>query len=185
MKNKRMNRRTVLKGAGATAIGLPLLEEMFLTPALGCHSSDGGVPVRAFNVFFGLGIPAPLQSEGFAGVLEPLEPLRKKLLIMRDVDQVRCDESGINAHFDGASGLLRPNPQTGMPNRADHRLIRSSAEITTSMDCPKAWCRRWWRERFSGEAESVATFTVTILTALSPRGCRSNRGMYSTACLEP
>ncbi len=113
MKNKRMNRRTVLKGAGATAIGLPLLEEMFLTPALGCHSSDGGVPVRAFNVFFGLGIPAPLQSEGFAGVLEPLEPLRKKLLIMRDVDQVRCDESGINAHFDGASGAFTAQPPNG------------------------------------------------------------------------
>ena len=59
------------------------------------------VPVRAFNVFFGLGIPAPLQKEGFDGVLEPLKPLGKKLLIMRNVDQVRCDESGINAHFDG------------------------------------------------------------------------------------
>ena len=38
-------------------------------------------PVRAFNVFFGLGIPAPLQGEGFKGVLESLAPLSEKLLI--------------------------------------------------------------------------------------------------------
>ena len=44
-----------------------------------------------------------LQTEGFDGVLEPLKPLREKLLIMRDVDQVRADANGINAHFDGAT----------------------------------------------------------------------------------
>ncbi len=36
-------------------------------------------PVRAFNVFFGLGSPAPLQAEGFAGVLEPLERADQEL----------------------------------------------------------------------------------------------------------
>ncbi len=94
-----MNRRTMLKGLGGVAVGLPLLEEMVYSAA-GNVAKD--VPVRAFNVFFGLGIPAPLQKEGYEGVLEPLKPLRDKLLIMRDVDQVRCDVSGINAHFDGA-----------------------------------------------------------------------------------
>ena len=73
----------------------------------------GDPPVRAFNVFFGLGIPAPLQREGFDGVLEPLKPLREKLLIMRGVDQVRCDQSGINAHFDGASGAFTAEPPNG------------------------------------------------------------------------
>ena len=71
------------------------------------------VPVRAFNVFFGLGIPAPLQTEGYDGVLEPLKPLADKLLILRNVDQVRCDESGINAHFDGASGAFTAEPPNG------------------------------------------------------------------------
>ena len=108
MKNSRISRRTVLRGAGGVVIGLPLLEEM--TAAAGAESS---VPVRAFNVFFGLGIPAPLQTEKFAGVLEPLKPLRKKLLIMRNVDQLRCDEDGINAHFDGSSGAFTAEPPNG------------------------------------------------------------------------
>ena len=97
----------MLKGLGTVAIGLPLLEEMLVA------AQPAVVPVRAFNVFFGLGIPAPLQTEGFDGILEPLKPLKDKLLIMRNVDQVRCDESGINAHFDGASGAFTAEPPDG------------------------------------------------------------------------
>lgn len=110
MKNSRINRRTMLKGLGTVAIGLPLLEEMIVSSAVAAQNAP---PVRAFNVFFGLGIPAPLQTEGFDGVLEPLKPLSRKLLIMRNVDQVRCDESGINAHFDGASGAFTAEPPSG------------------------------------------------------------------------
>ena len=102
-----LSRRTVLRGAGGIVVGLPLLEEMWASAA-GIE-----VPVRAFNVFFGLGVPAPFQEEGFEGVLEPLRPLAEKLLILRDVDQVRCDEAGINAHFDGSSGAFTAEPPNG------------------------------------------------------------------------
>nr|MCS5628196.1 DUF1552 domain-containing protein [Planctomycetota bacterium] len=44
---------------------------------------------------------------------EPLEPLSRKLLIMRNIDQVRCDEKGINAHFDGASGAFTAEAPNG------------------------------------------------------------------------
>ena len=111
MKTNRINRRTMLKGLGGITIGLPLLEEMMGTNALAARAS--AVPVRAFNVFFGLGIPAPLQREEYDGVLEPLKPLSQKLLIMRNVDQVRCDVSGINAHFDGATGSFTAMPAGG------------------------------------------------------------------------
>ena len=111
MKTNRINRRTMLKGLGGITIGLPLLEEMMGTNALAARTS--AVPVRAFNVFFGLGIPAPLQREEYDGVLEPLKPLSQKLLIMRNVDQVRCDVSGINAHFDGATGSFTAMPAGG------------------------------------------------------------------------
>jgi len=107
---RRFSRRSLLKnslvGIGSATIGLPLLEEM-------ASAASTEVPMRAFNVFFGLGIPAPLQDEGFDGVLEPLKALSDKLLIMRGVDQVRCDESGINAHFDGASGAFTAQPPSG------------------------------------------------------------------------
>ncbi|MDA1015561.1 MAG: DUF1552 domain-containing protein [Planctomycetota bacterium] len=106
-----LSRRTMLKSLGTATIGLPLLEEMLQTPTLAAPAAQ--VPMRAFNVFFGLGIPAPLQTEGFAGVFEPLAPLRDKLLIMRNVDHVRCDEKGINAHYDGASAAFTAEPPDG------------------------------------------------------------------------
>jgi hypothetical protein len=109
-KNAYISRRAMLKGLGTVAIGLPFLEEMFVSAAA---TSPAAVPVRAFNVFFGLGIPAPLQTEGFDGVLEPLKPLREKLLIMRNVDQVRCDVPGINAHYDGSAGAFTAEPPNG------------------------------------------------------------------------
>jgi hypothetical protein len=101
----------MLKGIGAVTIGLPLLEEMLISNVAAAPQPD--VPVRAFNVFFGLGIPAPLQKEGFDGVLEPLKPLGDKLLILRGVDQVRCDRSGMNAHYDGATGAFTAEPPDG------------------------------------------------------------------------
>ena len=112
MKTPPLSRRALLRGLGSIGIGLPLLEEMMSPSAL---AAAGGkeVPVRAFNVFFGLGIPAPLQKEGFDGVLEPLKPLGDKLLIMRNIDQTRCDQKGINAHFDGASGAFTATPPNG------------------------------------------------------------------------
>lgn len=112
MTNASIDRRTVLRGLGAVSIGLPFLDEMRVGSAF-ADATRAEVPVRAFNVFFGLGIPAPLQTEGFDGVLEPLKPLGDKLLIMRNVDQVRCDAKGINAHFDGASGAFTAEPPNG------------------------------------------------------------------------
>ena len=70
----RMTRRTALKGLGGITIGLPLLEEMLLA------SKAKAVPVRAFNVFFGLGVPAPLQKEGFEGVLEATQGVLRNAL---------------------------------------------------------------------------------------------------------
>ena len=69
MKNSNISRRTLLKGLGTVGIGLPFLEEMTLASSA---TTPYVPPARAFNVFFGLGIPAPLQTEGFDGVLEPL-----------------------------------------------------------------------------------------------------------------
>ena len=112
MSRQHISRRTMLKGLGTVAIGLPLLEEMVASAAMaapgaaGASGAAAAVPVRAFNVFFGLGIPAPLQPEGFAGVMEPLKELENKLLILRGVDHVRADEPGENAHRDGATAAF-------------------------------------------------------------------------------
>jgi hypothetical protein len=96
---------------GGVAVGLPLFEEML--PSTVIAKTVNPVPTRAFNVFFGLGIPKPVQPDGFEGVLEPLAPLKNQLLILRDVDQVRCDRNGMNAHFDGATGAFTATPPDG------------------------------------------------------------------------
>ncbi|MEM9018438.1 MAG: DUF1552 domain-containing protein, partial [Verrucomicrobiota bacterium] len=112
MKSKPFSRRTLLRGFGGVAIGLPLFEEMAPATAIAA-TRNPDVPVRAFNVFFGLGIPAPVQPDGFLDVFEPLKPLQDQLLILRQVDQLRCDRSGMNAHFDGASGAFTATPPDG------------------------------------------------------------------------
>ncbi len=109
MTHGRIHRRQLLKSVAGATIGLPLLEEMLAASTLPAKPA----PVRAFNLFFGLGIPAPLQQEGFEGVLEPLKPLREKLLIMRKVNQLRCDKKGMNAHYDGAAGAFTAEPPAG------------------------------------------------------------------------
>ena len=96
---------------GGVAVGLPLFEEML--PSTVIAKPVTPVPTRAFNLFFGLGIPKPVQPDGFEGVLEPLAPLKNQLLILRDVDQVRCDRNGMNAHFDGATGAFTATPPDG------------------------------------------------------------------------
>ncbi len=112
MKTNPLSRRTLLRGLGGVAVGLPLMEEM-LPSSLYAAKAVPEIPVRAFNVFFGLGIPAPVQPDDFSDVLEPLAPLRDQLLILRKVNQIRCDRSGMNAHFDGASGAFTATPPDG------------------------------------------------------------------------
>ncbi|MEM1032131.1 MAG: DUF1552 domain-containing protein [Myxococcota bacterium] len=103
-------RRTLLRGVGGVCIALPFLDEMRATSV---YAEAVPAPVRAFNVFFGLGLPTPLQDEAFDGPLAPLSPLRDKISILRGVDQVRVDEAGINAHFDGAAGAFTGTPPDG------------------------------------------------------------------------
>lgn len=59
---RRISRRTMLLGTGAVTIGLPLLEEMLVSQS--AAAAPGEVPVRAFNLFFGLGIPHRSSRKG-------------------------------------------------------------------------------------------------------------------------
>jgi hypothetical protein len=105
-----MSRRTLLRGAGTVAIGLPFLGAMHSRSVWG---GGGMPPARAFNVFFGLGIPSPLQTEGFSGPMEPLSEVADNLLIVRSVDHVRGDIGGSNAHYDGATTSFNAIPSDG------------------------------------------------------------------------
>jgi hypothetical protein len=107
---KKLSRRTLLRGAGSVAIALPFLDAMRTTSS---YAAAPEPPVRAFNVFHGLGVPTPLQTEGFMGPLEPFGKLASKMSVIRGINHVRSDEGGINAHFDGAAGAFTAEAPNG------------------------------------------------------------------------
>ena len=81
MRTKPLSRRRLLRGIGGVAVGLPFLEEML--PSTLHAAEKAAIPTRAFNVFFGLGIPAPVPPNDFTGIFEPLAPLKEQLLVLR------------------------------------------------------------------------------------------------------
>jgi len=99
---KVMSRRTLLRGAGTVAIGLPFLDEM---RSRSVWAAEPEPPARAFNLFFGLGIPKQIQAEGLTGPLSPLAAVADKLAILRGVNLYECDGSA-NNHFDGSGGTF-------------------------------------------------------------------------------
>ena len=163
-----------MRGLGGITIGLPLLEEMLPTASAAMRAD---VPVRAFNLFFGLGIPAPLQQEGFGGVLEPLQPLAEKLLIMRGVDHTRADEKGANAHYDGAAAAFTAEPPDGEAKAGGgsiDQLIRRAAHPD---GLPAGMVPTLIGGTFSVAVEFVDTCTATIPTEQWRQRFRNDRGI--------
>ncbi|MGF1510252.1 MAG: DUF1552 domain-containing protein [Myxococcota bacterium] len=81
-----LDRRTLLRGAGTVAIGLPLLEDM-LTDSV--YAQPVPPPARVLTMFVGLGIPAAFQSnsyvEPYRSHLEPLQQVASKICFPRGV----------------------------------------------------------------------------------------------------
>ena len=128
-RRKILDRRTFLRGAGTVAIALPFLDAMRASNVLAATPAP---PLRAFNLFFGLGFPTPLQSEGYSGPMRALSSVKDKLLIVRGVDQVRCDENGINAHFDGAAGAFTaeaPNGEALSGGPSLDQVLRGASQL--------------------------------------------------------
>ncbi|MCH9686879.1 MAG: DUF1552 domain-containing protein [Deltaproteobacteria bacterium] len=97
-----MSRRTLLRGTGTAAIALPFLDEMRATSV---WAGEPAPPARAFNLFFGLGIPRQIAAGGLVGPLAPLAAVADKLAICRGVNMYECDGPE-NNHFDGAGGTF-------------------------------------------------------------------------------
>jgi len=109
---RRLSRRTLLRGAGGIALGLPFLEIMG-RPA---HAQGmpgytaAGMPKRFIVWFTPNGtIPSAWTPTGgetdfeFSRILKPLEPFRKKVLIIDGVDQTG---EGGDGHQNGMQGML-------------------------------------------------------------------------------
>jgi hypothetical protein len=116
---KRLPRRSLLKGLGAT-LALPMLDAM--APALASTGPRSNTPVRLAFVYIPNGVvmeewtPAALGTDfEFTRILKPLEPYREKLFVLSGLN----DDNG-NAHGDGPG---------------DH--ARAGASFLTGVHCKK------------------------------------------------
>ena len=93
-----LSRRTLLRGAGSIAVGLPLIEEMFAQSVY----AQATPPPRAITVFYGLGFPQEYHATGFAGALEPLQRYQDRLTLFRGLDLA----DGRGFHWDGGAAVF-------------------------------------------------------------------------------
>ncbi|MEM9461242.1 MAG: DUF1552 domain-containing protein [Myxococcota bacterium] len=80
--SKVMSRRTVLRGAGSVAIGLPLIDAMYTRSAWG----GADIPDRVITVFFPQRLSPQMASNGFTGAMEPLAAVGSKLGMVNGLD---------------------------------------------------------------------------------------------------
>ncbi|MEE9386480.1 MAG: DUF1552 domain-containing protein [Nannocystaceae bacterium] len=98
-----LSRRTLLRGAGTVAIGLPFLD------AMRSHSVYGKAPdppARAIAIFFGLGVPKQVQAKGFVGALGPLAPFADRLALVRGVNLLQGMPGNGGNHFQGGGAVF-------------------------------------------------------------------------------
>ena len=192
---KVLSRRTLLRGAGGVLVGLPFLDEMRVKSV---YAQEEAAPVRAMNVFFGLGYNRSFQAQGFQapnGWTNPLEPLLEfehKLAFLREVNMVRADGDG-NAHYDGSSGAFTG---TGMVNKGttggaslDEALRRHAypngmpAGMLQSLSAGTWWrrsdstCRYMHSRKPDGSVQSVPYETPkTLFNAIFGGNVQVNEG---------
>jgi hypothetical protein len=77
------DRRTVLRGAGSIAIGLPFLEAMSAGSA---RAQGEAAPLRVVTFFFGLGVRPEHAAQGLVGALSPLAPFAAKVGYSRNLN---------------------------------------------------------------------------------------------------
>jgi hypothetical protein len=118
---KAIGRRTVLRGIG-TAMALPLLDSMF--PALIAYQKTAAKPVNRFGAIY---VPNGIvmqnwtpAAEGTAfdltPILQPLEPVRDRLLVLSGLSSVPPPHAVENAHPKASTRFLTdvaPQPTRG------------------------------------------------------------------------
>jgi len=135
----KLDRRSLLRGAGTVAIGLPFLEEM--TRSRPARAQNTGAPERLVTVFFGLGLDPSWQRD-FSGALEPYAGLASKMA-MASVE-VGQGSSG-RAHCNTATVVFVGEEQSstniaGGPSI--DQLLRREKDPTAATLVSGLWWRR-------------------------------------------
>jgi len=131
----RMNRRSFLRGAANTAIGLPLLEGMFHGER--ALAQTGKAPLRFAFLYYGNGAVGYEMSarsvDGYTGVLSSLAPHRSNLISVNGLTNRDNSTWGKNGAGDGggtpheleAATFLTCRP---LPNRGELRVQSPSID---------------------------------------------------------
>jgi hypothetical protein len=113
----KLNRRTVLRGAGSIAIALPWLEIMGEEKV--AHAQAAGTAKRFLSVYTPGGTvlekfwPSSATDPSTSSILAPLAPVKDKLLVMKGLN-MDCAKG--EQHQAGIIGLLTGSKQLGSPN---------------------------------------------------------------------
>lgn len=134
----KLDRRTLLRGAGSVAIGLPFLEEMSPSEARG---AVGDVPTRVITLFFGLGLDPAWAKEKFMGPLGPFESLQGKLAFFTGVNM---NQGAGGAHCENSPVVFvgEKNPNE---NRAGGASVDQIVRQALAPTAPTLASGIWWR----------------------------------------
>ncbi len=162
MKPFRLDRRTLLRGAGSVAIALPWLEAMSPVKA---SRAAGPAAKRFVGVFTPGGTTPdkfkPIGSETdftLGPILAPLEPIQSKLVVLQGLD-LKCkngeqDQAGMVAWLTGREQMLTATNLADGPASIDQEL----AEV---LDTPLLYqAVRWGTGR--GPTSGTPTFINTV-----------------------
>ncbi len=134
-----VDRRLFLKGAGTVAVALPFATDWGSGKA---EAAPGDPPPRLVTLFFGLGLDPVWQAQGFAGPLEPYEPLQDKIAFFTNVNM---EQGAGGAHCEN-SPVVFVGERNVNENRSGgaslDQIVRQALAPTSTTLASGLWWRR-------------------------------------------
>ncbi|MEM9487621.1 MAG: DUF1552 domain-containing protein [Myxococcota bacterium] len=150
--SKHISRRTLLRGLGTVAIGLPFLAEMKLSRGDTPQGINDGVPERLITVFFGLGLD-PSWQQDFNGPLQPFQALAEHMAF--------CSTSMHQGNQGGAhcetSTVVFVGEQQSSVNIAGGPSLDQMLRAQIDPSAPTLASGLWWR-RGACDAQALRVY---------------------------
>ncbi|MEM6732736.1 MAG: DUF1552 domain-containing protein, partial [Myxococcota bacterium] len=135
---RRISRRTLLRGAGSIAIGLPFLEEMWMSKAFA--QGSGPIPDRLVTMFFGLGLDPSWQTD-LNGPLGPYAPFTDRMAML----SVGADQGSTGGAHCNTSTVIFVGEEQSSVNVAGGPSIDQLVRAEVDPTAPNLVSGLWWR----------------------------------------
>lgn len=114
---KKLDRRTLLRGAGGVALGLPFLQAMMPRTA---KAAPGDMPTRLLILYNAQGVlmdqwapTGDAQNYTFGPILQQLDAHKQDMVVLTGIDDATCLLNRINAHERSPGHLLTGKSMLG------------------------------------------------------------------------